>query len=120
MCQRCTGLFSKAHATFGLGKGLCGVCVFVGGGVVQFANSSDHHILTFKRRGTLGLRPLLLFVLVLSGEPKQKQERGLVDRKLVQTPKFYCWLPKAALLFWLFGDFRCDVPLFIVNFAIYK
>ena len=28
----------------------------------------------------------LLFVLVLSGEPRQKQGQGLVDRKLVQAP----------------------------------
>ena len=28
----------------------------------------------------------LLFVVVLSGEPKQNQWRGLVDRKLVQAP----------------------------------
>ena len=33
-----------------------------------------------------------VFVLVLSGEPKQNQGRGLVDRKLVQAPSnFYCW-----------------------------
>ena len=29
----------------------------------------------------------LLFVVVLSGEPKQNQGRGLVDRKLVQAPQ---------------------------------
>ena len=29
----------------------------------------------------------LLFVVVLSGEPKQKQGRGLVDHKLVQAPQ---------------------------------
>ena len=28
--------------------------------------------------------------------------------------------PKAALLFWFFGDFRCGVPLFIVILVIYK
>ena len=34
----------------------------------------------------------LLFVVVLSGEPRQKQGRGLVDHKLVQAPSnFYCW-----------------------------
>ena len=27
---------------------------------------------------------------------------------------------KAALLFWLFGDFRCGVPLFIDILVIYK
>ena len=34
----------------------------------------------------------LLFVVVLSGEPRQKQGRGLVDHKLVQAPSnLYCW-----------------------------
>ena len=28
--------------------------------------------------------------------------------------------PKAALLFWFFGDFRCGVPLFIGILVIYK
>ena len=28
--------------------------------------------------------------------------------------------PKAALLFWFFGDFRCGVSLFIVICVIYK
>ena len=27
--------------------------------------------------------------------------------------------PKAALLFWFFGGFRCVVPLFIVMLVIY-
>ena len=45
-------------------------------------------------------------------EPKQKQGRGLVDRKLVQAPpsNFIAGRPKAALLFWFFGGFRCGVP----------
>ena len=33
------------------------------------------------------IRFVLLFVVVLSGETKQKQGRGLVDRKLVQAPQ---------------------------------
>ena len=28
--------------------------------------------------------------------------------------------PKAALLFWFFGDFRCAVSIFIVIIVIYK
>ena len=65
------------------------------------------------------------FVLVVrscfSSEPKQNQRRGLVDRKLVQAPSnFITGRPKAALLFWFFGDFRCGVPLFIVILVIYK
>ena len=71
---------------------------------------------------------LVLFVVVLSGEPKQDQGRGLVDRKLVQAPhlrppppppppspdNFIAGRPETALLFWFFGDFRCRVLLFIV------
>ena len=70
----------------------------------------------------------LLFVVFLSGEPKQNQERGrgLVDSKLVQLPpppprsNFIADRPKAALLFWFFGGFRCGVSLFIVILVIYK
>ena len=62
----------------------------------------------------------LLLVVVLSGEPRQKQGRGSVDRKLVQAPSnFIAGRPKAALLFWFFGGFRCGVPLFIVYLLIY-
>ena len=50
----------------------------------------------------------LLFVIFLSGEPKQNQGRELVDRKLVQAPiNFIAGRPDAALLFWFFGDFTC-------------
>ena len=60
-------------------------------------------------------------LIVLSDEPRQNQGRGLVDRKLVKTPSnFIVGRPKAALLFGLFGDFRCGVPLFIVILVIYK
>ena len=60
-------------------------------------------------------------MVILSGEARQKQGRGLVNRKLVQTlSNFIAGRPKAALLFWLFSDFRCGVPLFIVILVIYK
>ena len=63
----------------------------------------------------------LLFVVVLSSEPKQNQGRELVDRKLVQAPSnFVAGRPNAALLFWFFGDFRYCVLLFIVILARYK
>ena len=48
--------------------------------------------------------------------------RGLVDRKLVEAPppsNFIAGRPKAALLFWFFGVFRCGVPLFIVVLVLY-
>ena len=32
---------------------------------------------------------------------------------------FIAGRPKAALLFWFFGGFRCGVPLFIVMLVIY-
>ena len=45
----------------------------------------------------------------------------MVDRKLVEAPRnFVAGRPKAALLFWLFGNFRCGVSLFIVILVIYK
>ena len=66
----------------------------------------------------------LLFVIVLFGEPKQNQGRGLVDRKLVQAPSpssnFIAGRPKASFLFLFFGDFRCGVLLFMVILVIYK
>ena len=33
---------------------------------------------------------------------------------------FIAGRPKAALLFWFFGDFRCGVLLFMVIYVIYK
>ena len=45
---------------------------------------------------------------------------GLVDRKLLEAPSnSIAGRPKAALLFWFFGDFRYGVSLFIVILAIY-
>ena len=47
--------------------------------------------------------------------------KQLVDRKLVEVPSnFIAGRPKAALLFWFFGDFRYGVPLFIGIIVIYK
>ena len=63
-------------------------------------------------------------VIFLSDEPRQTQGRGLVDRKLVKDPPspviFIAGRPKAALLFWFFGDFRCGALLFKVIHVIYK
>ena len=36
-----------------------------------------------------------------------------------KTGYFIAGRPKAALLFWFFGGFRCGVPLFIVMLVIY-
>ena len=63
----------------------------------------------------------LLFIIDLSGEPKQNQGRGLFDRKLVQPfSNFIAGRLKAVLLFWFLDDFRSGVPLFIVILVIYK
>ena len=63
----------------------------------------------------------LLFVVVLSGGPGQNQGRGWSTPPPVQAPSnFIAGSPKAALLFWLFSDFRCGVPLFIVILVIYR
>ena len=48
----------------------------------------------------------VVVVAVLSGEPTQNY--------------FIAGRPKAGLLFWVFGDFRCDVSLFIVILVIYR
>ena len=46
-----------------------------------------------------------MFVVFLPGEPKQNRGQGLVDRKLLQAPCYFiAGRPKAALLFWFFGD----------------
>ena len=51
------------------------------------------------------IRFVLLFIVVLFGEPKQNQGRGLANRKLVQAPpppffrNFTAGRPKVALLF---------------------
>ena len=44
----------------------------------------------------------------------------MVERKLVQVPCiFIAGHPKAVLLFWFFGDFRCGVSLLIVILVKY-
>ena len=51
-----------------------------------------------------------LFVVVVSGEPRQKQGRGLVDHKLVQaSSNFYCWPSQggsSVLVLWWFYMWR--------------
>ena len=72
-------------------------------------------------RFVLVLWSVAFVLIVLSDEPMQNQGRGLVDRKPVKAPSnFIAGRPIAALLFWLFGDFRSGVSLFIVILVIYK
>ena len=54
-------------------------------------------------------------------EPKRKQGRGLIDHNIVQTPSnFTAGRPKADLLLWFFGDFRCGELLFMVILVTFK
>ena len=55
----------------------------------------------------------------MSDEPRQNLGRGLFDHKLVQV-FFIAGRPKAALLLWFFGGFRCGALLFVVIHVIYK
>ena len=72
---------------------------------------------------------ILLFeasVVIVSSDPRQNQGRRLVDRNLVKAPpslspsNFIAGRPKAALLFWFFGDFRRGVLLLMVILDISK
>ena len=56
-----------------------------------------------------------LFVLVVSGKPKQKQGPQTSSSPPVI---FIAGRPKAAVLFWFFGDFRCGALLFMVIHVI--
>ena len=43
----------------------------------------------------------------------------LIDLKPPPPSNFIAGRPKASLLFWFFGDFRCGVSLFIVILAVF-
>ena len=68
-----------------------------------------------------------MFVVVVSGEPKQKQGRGLVDHKLVQASQYFLLLAVQRQLF-CFGSLvildvaRCYLWLFTlyINIKISK
>ena len=65
----------------------------------------------------------LLFVVFVSGEPRQKQGRGLVDHKLVQAPQSFLLLAVPRRLF-CFGSLvildvaRCYLWLFTLYINI--
>ena len=42
-----------------------------------------------------------------------------LEKSEFKQTQFIAGRPKAALLFWLFSDLRCGVPLFIVILVIY-
>ena len=61
---------------------------------------------------------LLLFCLMNQGRPKGE---GWSTENLLKLPsKFIAGRPKAALLFWLFGGFRCVIWLCFVILVRYK
>ena len=49
-----------------------------------------------------------------------KDEGWSTENKFKPPTNIIASRPKAALPFWFFGDFRCDVPLFIVILVIYE
>ena len=51
---------------------------------------------------------------------RTKGEGWSTANKLKPHSYFIAGRPKAALLFWFFGDFRCDVPIFIFILVVYK
>ena len=65
---------------------------------------------------------VFLFVVVVSGEPRQKQGRGLVDHKLVQAPQYFLLLAVPRRLFCFGSLVILDVArwLFVVIHVIYK
>ena len=56
----------------------------------------------------------------LRNQDRTKGEGCSTANKLKPPNNFIAGRPNAALLFWLFSDLRCGVPLFIVILAIYK
>ena len=50
---------------------------------------------------------------------RSKGEGWSAANYLKPPSNFIAGRPKAALLFWIFGGFRCGVPLFIVILVIY-
>ena len=51
---------------------------------------------------------------------RTKGEGWSTANQLKPPSNFIAGRPKAALLFWFFGELRCGVPLFIVTLVIYR
>ena len=58
-----------------------------------------------------------LFCVV--NQNRTKGEGWSTENKFKSPSNFIAGRPKAALLFWFFGDFTCGVSLFIVILVIY-
>ena len=50
---------------------------------------------------------------------KDYSDKGSKHRLVEAPSNFIAGRPKAALLFWFFGDFRCRMLLFIVILVLY-
>ena len=80
--------------------------------------------------GELNLKEFLVFlddILIFSESFDEHLSRLEAVFKLVEAPPpapntviFIAGRPKATLLFWFFGDFRCGALLFMVIHVIYK
>ena len=56
----------------------------------------------------------------LRNQSRTKGEGWSTANKLKPLSNFIAGRPKAALLFWFFGDFSCGVLLFMVILGIYQ
>ena len=62
-----------------------------------------------------------MFVVVFWWTKAETRARvGRPQTSSSPNSNFIAGRPKAALLFWFFGDFRCGVLLFMVILVIYK
>ena len=66
------------------------------------------HLLLLVKNSTVSIKPTT----------KGKGEGWSTTNWLKPPSNFIAGRPKAALLFWFFGSFRCGVPLFIVMLVI--
>ena len=68
------------------------------------------------------IRFVLLFLVVLSGEPKTEPRARVGRPQTGSSPPVISLLavPRRLFCFWFFGDFRCGVLLFMVILVIYK
>ena len=71
----------------------------------------------------VGLLSTIIAVPVVIGMRTKAELRARVGRPQTSSSPpviFIAGRPKAALLFWFFGDFRCGALLFMVIHVIYK
>ena len=74
------------------------------------------------RRKFLPIRKALLITILTIPEAVAEARARVGRPQTSSSPppsNFTAGRPKAALLFWFFGGFRCGVPLFIVMLVVY-